>query len=1068
MAEKAPSYIDTIRTFMNKVEIKLSGGMATELSYRSDLEELITVMGISIVRPLNEARGTRKIGKPDITVIHSDNIPIGYLEAKDIGISITDFKTAANKKQFDRYTENLDNLVYTNCLDWDFYRNGKKINSISIGEYNKKTRKITPDQQNFGKLADFLRDFLAQRPQSIKSSEELTEHMSRRTRMIFYTLQESMIGKNRIESLQGEYNTVVDELIKGLKKDEFADMYAQTITYGLLAARLNSTPETFSRESLRNSLPKGYPFLSKLLLFIATEDLGDALDFSINDLIGLYRAADVKKIMAPYGHAGEGEDPFLHFYEKFLKQYNAKERKSKGAYYTPKPVVDFIVRGVDWVLKNELGVSDGLANSEKTEAIVPNKTGEKQFDPVHKVQILDPATGTGTFLAQTIRQIEKHIKKSAPGNWDSYVDKDLLPRLHGFEIMIAPYAISYLKLDRELERTTYKPTSDKPDRMSIYLTNSLAKPKKKIANSSYNQWFVNEAIGAKNIKINKPIMCVIGNPPYLGESKNKDPWILKLIEDYKKEPGGLTSLKEKSSKWLNDDYVKFIRLAQHMVEKNMADETKIDNSREGVVGMITNHGYLENPTFRGMRWNLMNSFDGIYVLDLHGSADEKKFAIKGKDDENVFSITRGVSIIIAWKTKRAEGTEKPLAKVFRGDIWGTYKKKDAFLSTKNLNSNTFQKIDPRAPEYYFKPVDYILKAKYHKGFKITDLMPINGTGIITKRDSLTIHKDSTGVQKVLDDFEDLTEEEVRLKYKLPDDVRDWRYEWAKKDIIENKDTAKIVDIAYNLFDIRKIYYSGRSRGLVGWPVEKIMRNFSIKNNLGFIAKRGFVQEQAAPIFCTKTISDFRYWSVSGMQGGDYVFPLYLCPDKDSSEIKRVNMKPKIRKAIEDAATDSKHGTPDEQQIFDYIYGILHASDYRKLYSEFLKEDFPYISYPKTPAEFWRLSSAGTKLRKLHLMEELDRTVIYTFKGTGNCIVRAGKKLLHWNNNKIWINKTQYFDNVPESAWEFFIGGYQPAQKWLSDRKNTPLNQKDIEHYQKIIAVLVQTKTTMDEIEWSRP
>ncbi len=1062
MAEE--NYIDAIRGFIKKAVLKHSGGSATELSYRSDLEELITVLGKKIVRPLNEARGTRKIGKPDITVIHSDNIAIGYLEAKDIGIPIRDF-TGANKKQFDRYTENLDNLVYTNNLDWDFYRYGKRIYSISIGEYNKQTRKITLEQQKFGRLGDYLLDFLSLRPQSIKTPEELTEHMSRRTYMIRHTLNESMTGKNRISSLQGEYTTVVDELIKGLSKDEFADMYAQTITYGLLAARLNSTPETFSRKELQYLLPKGYPFLSKLLLFIATEDLGEALSWAIDDLIGLYRAADVKKIMKPYAEDGEDEDPFLHFYEEFLKQYNSTERKNKGAYYTPKHVVEFIVRGVDWVLKNKFKLREGLAHSDKIETEWNKNEGEEpELHHVHKVQILDPATGTGTFLAQTIRQIEKYVKTATPGNWDNYVDNDLLPRLNGFEIMIAPYAISYLKLDRELERTGYKPTSAKPNRMHIYLTNSLAKPKKKIARRSYNQWFTNEAQGAKDIKINKPIMCVIGNPPYSGISQNmgkEATWINELIEEYKQVDG--EHFNERKH-WLHNDYVKFIRLAQYMVDKN----------GEGVVGMITDHSYLEGPTFRGMRWNLMNSFDGIYVLDLHGSSDEKKFAIKGKDDENVFAIQQGVSIIIAWRQKWKNIKDKPLAQVFRGNLWGAKDAKFKSLSTSGLDSNIFQKIDPRTPDYYFKPVDYILKAEYDKGFKITDFMKDSVTGIVTAKDNLVIDRSKQGLINKINQFidTDKTDDEIRQiffpnkkegKY-LPGDSRGWKLSDARAILANSIWKKDIKPIAYRAFDTQYILYRP---DMVDWGREKAMRHLLVDNNIGLIAKRGFPQEQAAPVFCTNTISDFRNWSSSGMQGGDYVFPLYLYPD-DTPESKRPNMDENIRKKIETLATNSKNGTPDEYAIFDYIYGLLHAPAYRKLYGEFIKEDFPRISYPKTPAEFWHLSTVGTKLRKLHLMEGWDSPVIYTFKGTGDGVVKKGTKLLHWNNNKVWISKSQYFDNVPESTWEFCIGGYKPAQKWLSDRKGQKLKQKDIEDYQKIIAILVQTKTTMDEIEWSRP
>ena len=1044
MVEKG--YMSAISAFMKKIEQKHSAGNATELSYRSDLELLLTVLGKEIVHALNESKGIKKIGKPDITMLQGD-IPIGYLEAKDIGVSIRKF-TGANKIQFDRYTENLDNLIYTNCLDWDFYRNGKKVGSLSVGKLDS-TGKIIPTIRNFGKLGDYLLVFLAQRPQSIKTPEELTEHMSRRTRMIFHTLKESLTGKNSIDSLQGEYNTVVDELIKGLNKNSFADMYAQTITYGLLAARLNSTPETFTRQALQNLLPRSYPFLSKLLLFIATEDLGDSLDFSINDLISLYRAVNVSEIMKPYVDDGEDEDPFLHFYEEFLKQYNAKERKKKGAYYTPKPVVEFIVREVDWVLKNKFNMPEGLANSEKIDAKwKTDRAGNLDDKEVHKVQILDPATGTGTFLAQTIRQIEKHVKKFAPGNWDSYVDKNLLPRLNGFEIMIAPYAISYLKLDRELERTGYKPTSAKPERMHIYLTNSLAKPKKKIENSSYNQWFVNEAQGAKKIKEAQPIMCVIGNPPYAGESDNKDPWITKLLDKYKESP---ELKKPAQTKWLSDDYVKFIRLAQYMVEKN----------GEGVVGMVTSHSYLDNPTFCDMRRHLMESFDGIYILDLHGNARRHEVCPNGDPDKNVFDIMTGVSIIIAWKTKQAKGTEKPLAQIFRGDLWGTREEKFDALRKESLDSELFQQIEPRSPKYLFKPVDYDLLEEYEKGFKITEFMPNNAPGIVTTQDQFAISWSAQEAKQKVENFlATESETEARNIWRLCSQSQ-WNYGKAKEELSKNEWQDKVMEITYRPFDTRTTVYN--THVAVHLRDKRVMRHFLARKNLGLLISRSATgQSTWQEVQCTDKIVEFGIMSTRPGNSTP-VFPLYLYDD-DKSDSKRINMDKTIRKAIEDVATDSKNGKPNEYAIFDYIYGILHASEYRERYVEFLKADFPYIPYPKDSADFWHLSSVGTKLRELHLIpDNLDGSA-YKFEGVGEAKVERPR----FASNKVFLNDLQYFDKVPKSAWEFFIGGYQPAQLWLKKRKGRTLEHKDILHYQKIIAVLVQTKTTMDDIKWSRP
>ncbi|MCA8835024.1 MAG: N-6 DNA methylase, partial [Proteobacteria bacterium] len=568
-----------IREFMKTVKLTYETGKVTEHTYRPALTLLCDTLGAGEVRAINEAKRIR-CGAPDITLMHED-IAIGYIEAKNIGERIRNFTNPANKNQFERYTNDLDNLIYTDCLKWDFYLNGNLVRSVSIAEI--RGGQIKPKPDNFDELADYLLDFLDQRPKTIKTAQELTEYMAKRTHMIRYAFEKSLTSKDAdtlIEDLKEQHDAFKKMLVKDINAKNFADMYAQTITYGMFIARLYSkNPVTFSRQEAPKLLPTTYPFLKDLFKFIASEDLTDTLDWSIDDLANLYRSADVEAIMATYGRGTGREDPFLHFYEDFLQAYNPEERKSSGVYYTPEPVVDFIVRAVDLVLKREFKLDGGLANSEKTVVTwkLDRKEGEEykdEFREVHKLQILDPATGTGTFLAQTIRQIEKTVKEFAPDHWSNYVDKDLLPRLHGFEFMMAPYVMCYLKLDMVLADLGYEPTKNRPKRMSIYLTNSLAGANKDIPSLPFAKWLKKEAQGATDIKDNYPIMCVIGNPPYAGESTNKDPWILKLLEDYKQSD---KLKKPAQGKWLSNDYVKFIRMAQHMVDK----------TGEGVVGMIT-------------------------------------------------------------------------------------------------------------------------------------------------------------------------------------------------------------------------------------------------------------------------------------------------------------------------------------------------------------------------------------------------------------------------------------------------------------------------------------------------
>ena len=1039
-----------IREFMKTVKLTYETGKVTEHTYRPALTLLCDTLGAGEVRAINEAKRIR-CGAPDITLMHED-IAIGYIEAKDIGVSIRSHR-GANKNQFERYINDLDNLIYTDCLQWDFYRDGinEPSRSVSIAEIRGGELKPKPD--NFDELADYLLEFLDQRPKTIKTAEELTEYMAKKTRIIRHAFEKSLTDDVPLEALTEQLKSFDEMLVKDITAEKFADMYAQTITYGMFVARLYSKkPKIFSRREAQKLLPTTYPFLKDLFKFIASEDLNESIDWAIDSLVALYRAADVEGIMETYGQGSGRTDPFLHFYEDFLKEYNPEEREKAGVYYTPEPVVDFIVRGVDWVLKNKFKLQGGLANSDTTEVVwKTDKVGKDEIRNVHKLQILDPATGTGTFLAQTIRQIAKQVKATMPAIWSSYVDKDLLPRLHGFEYMMAPYTMCYLKLDMVLAELGYEPTKAKPDRMSIYLTNSLAKASKNIPSLPFAKWLENESRGAADIKDNYPIMCVIGNPPYSVLSQNMGKsarWIKDLIEDYKyTDRGHFGEIKHS----LQDDYVKFIRLAQHMVDKN----------GEGVVGMITNHGYLDNPTFRGMRWHLMNSFDEIYILDLHGNSRKKEVSPNDERDKNVFDIQQGVSIIIAWKQKREEDEDKPISQVFHADLWGPREEKFKALEIESLDSSLFQQLEPRAPYYFFTPKDYTLFEEYEAGFKITELIPINSVGIVTSRDKITIHQSKNKLWERINDFIKLDEKDARKKYKLGKDSRDWNLERAQADIGKNPDRTKLTKINYRALDTRWTYYTGQSKGLYASPCKNIMQHFIEQDNLGLVLQRIAAHEGAwSDIFITTTMADGH---VIGSRSS--IFPLYLYPDENSLDQSRhVNMEPTIRKAIEGVATDSKHGKPDEHQIFDYIYGILHAPDYRERYAEFLKSDFPCIPYPKDSAEFWHLSSIGTKLRKLHLMEGWDSPAVYTFKGKGdNAILRA-----KFNDGKVWINDTQYFDNIPESAWDFCIGGYRPAKKWLKERRNQALEYENITHYQKIIAVLVQTKTTMDEIEWNRP
>ncbi len=1049
----------SVQAYLEKVRSKYATGDATEHSYRSALEGLFESAAPDLAA-LNEPKRVA-CGAPDF-IIQRKGIPVGHCEAKDLHIDLNTLK-ADNLAQKKRYLKALSNLVYTNGLDFEFYKSGEIVRKISIGALAGGKIEALPD--NFETLANQLAAFAAEKPQSITSAKKLAEMMAGKAVLI-----KDIMGKALKEDamltteLTGQYQAFKAHLIHDIDPDEFADIYAETIAYGMFAARLHDpTPDTFSRMEALELLPKSNPFLRSLFGYIAGVDLDDRIKWVIDELADVFQACDLHELMKDFGKFTARNDPFLHFYETFLAEYNPAKRKARGVWYTPEPVVNFIVRAVDDVLKTEFGLPLGLADTSKI--TIPWETGQTDAKgnreiikkQVHRVQILDPATGTGTFLAEVIKQIAAQVKGVAEGMWSNYVEQDLIPRLHGFELLMASYAMCHMKLDMMLTEMGYKPTAT-PPRLGVYLTNSLEEGEA-VTQNLFAQWLANEAKSASEIKRQMPIMCVIGNPPYSGESANKGDWIMGLMEAYKKEPGGKVRLDEKNSKWINDDYVKFIRFAEHMIEKN----------GEGILGFITNHGYLDNPTFRGMRWHLLDTFDKIYVLDLHGNAKKKEVSPDGTADKNVFDIMQGVAIIIGVKRATKAGTDKPLAEVFHGELWGSRDAKYGALWEDCLSDETWVRVERRAPQWALINRNQQVELCFNSGFSVRDLFQIFGNGIVTKRDALCIQPSESAVWQSMEDFVNQPQEIVKARYSISDDVRDWRYEWAKSDVLSHFDRSFIQPINYRPFDERYVLYTGNARGFVGWPVKQVMGHYIGQPNIGLLVPKALRDADFAHSFVTDKPSEAIF--LSGTTGSNAMnFPLYLYPDPNKpvytesghlDESRRVNFDPKIYAEIR-AKAGLSGADDDELKVFDYIYGVLHSPDYRRTYAQFLKIDFPRIPYPTSPEMFAHLADKGGQLRRLHLMEDTAvGATPYPFKGEG-----AGEvmKPEYTDESKVFINPHQWFEGVPRTAWEFHIGGYQPAQKWLKDRKGRTLSFDDVRHYQKIIKILCETSRIMGEIE----
>ncbi|MGQ4809960.1 hypothetical protein NKDENANG_03403 [Candidatus Entotheonellaceae bacterium PAL068K] len=1060
----------SIAKYLKELNRQFSAGTATEHTHRPALKALLES---AIPRALvtNEPRQIA-CGAPDF-VLTRNGIPLGYIEAKDIDKNLDD---PAHKEQLNRYTESLDNLIFTNYTEFRLFRDGRQVAGISIAKVS--GNHIKPGPDNFDAFTDILKTFAGYEGQTITTAADLAGRMAVKARMLAGVITGALKRdtdepgrRGEMEgALQGQLEAFRKHLIHDIDAAAFADIYAQTVAYGLFAARLHDpSPDTFTRQEAAELIPSTNPFLRRFFQHIAGYDLDERIHWIVDDLADLFRAADVGELMKDYGKATQQNDPFLHFYETFLGQYDPKLRKSRGVYYTPEPVVNFIVRAVDEILQTEFNLSAGLADTGKT--IIEIQGGRPPTNPakarlrsrskeVHRVQILDPATGTGTFLAAIVQQIYHGRFLGQKGIWPDYVRKELIPRLNGFEVLMASYAMAHAKLEMVLRDSGCELGNE---RLRLFLTNSLGEHHPDTA-TPFAQWLSTEANEANFIKRDTPVMVVIGNPPYSGESANKGGWITDLLQDYKQEPGG-GRLQEKNSKMINDDYVKFIRYGQHHIDRNGV----------GVLAYINNHSFLDNITFRGMRWSLLQSFDTIYILDLHGNSRKKETAPDGSADKNVFDIQQGVCINLFVKT----GKKNPNApaRVFHYDLYGQRESKYEFLWDRNLKQVGFNELKPQSPQYFFVPKDYELQSEYDKGFSVNDIFPLNGTGVVTKRDKLSIHHGRTHALQAAKDILEMPKDEFYRKYSLPADVRDWRYEWAKDDIKKFGIRNKLVqEINYRPFDKQYIVYTGKTRGFIGWPVFQIMRHFIEGENVGLVTSR--ITKDNFSVLCTKHITAHKS---ATLYDRSYIFPLYLYPDdKQQNWTEKQTRKPNLDKTIVQtiAAGLGLRFTPEKEadpktfapiDLLDYIYAVLHSPAYRQRYTEFLKIDFPRVPYSTDKKQFRKLVKLGGELRALHLLESpaLD-TLITGYPETGdNTVTQPAYKLTDTKNRlgRVHINKTQYFEGVPEVAWNFHIGGYQPAQKWLKDRKAPrPLSHDDIIHYQKIIVALAETDRLMQEID----
>ena len=1049
----APDLSEATANYLAEITRIRRQGETGELTYRSALESLLRthlqarMPGCEVVHEPEK----QKCGAPDFAVKRS-GIAVGFVETKKIGANLDKEESGKSGEQVARYRAALPNFILSDYLEFRLYADGKpgpiavaKIADSDLG-------KTLNGADKLAKLLAQFADAGATQSGESPSAARLAQIMAGKTRLLRDLVEKTAADPN--SDLTGIHEGLRENLIPDLTSSDFADIYAQTAVYGYFAARLESEKpgaSKFSRLKAGELLPQTTPFLRRFFNTFAGADMDPRISWMADNIAEMFSVVSLDNVVRAFNQGGgKADDPFLHFYETFLREYDHAKRRARGVYFTPRPVVDFIVRAVDDSLVNEFRIQDGLANASKTQ-----HAGEE----MHTVQILDPAAGTGTFLARVVEIIRARIQKNAGKNgWKSYVPKHLLPRLHGFEILMSAYAMCHLKMaltmGDSVVDTLNNALGEKSPRVSVFLTNALEMSKHDIGNLPFLRWLREEALSADRVKTETPVMVVVGNPPYNVSSQNGGEWISKKMADYKEGLG-----KERNIRPLNDDYIKFIRYAEHFVEENGC----------GIVAMITNNSFYDGIIHRQMRKHLLGTFDAVRILNLRGNANIGDLDSNNNPDQNVFNIRQGVGIFIM--TKTGEKKKGNLARVQYAELQGRRKMKYEFLSGKSLSEVEWRELSPAAPNYFFTPKNFGAEDEYRAGFPVNELFVVGGSGVKTSCDKLSVHFHRSALESVLDDFRNLSARELQVRYPHQKETSAWTFQRAK-DGLENIPFWP-VEICHRPFDIRHSISAKSSGGFIGRPRYQKMRHLMTEGNVALLTTRTIpAKHDFTHAYVSRRIAD-----VHSSGGQTYVFPLWILEGEVGKEGAhfRANFSEEAAKKFAErmgmAYSEDEKGKKADivtpESLFDYIYAILHRPSYRSRFAEFLRIDYPRIPPAANKAEFRRMSDLGRQLRELHLLESTrHKTPRILFSGEGKNVVGKIRFAADANGirGRVFINATLHFANVPPAAWEYCIGGYYPARQWLKDREGRTLSYDEQEHYRRMLAALAQTAALVEKLD----
>ncbi|WQW20753.1 N-6 DNA methylase [Helicobacter pylori] len=1058
-----------------------------ELTHRPSLHNLLNRLKDNFNKEFKIEHEPKKEqgSQPDFRVSFQ-GFSIGYIENKRVGENLSQL---LKKDQIRKYLELNPNLMLTDYLNFVWV--GKDENNaplikkeISIASLDELSKPLKPKPQTERDLIELFKSFFNHEATPITNAKDFATHLSPRTRY----LKDALIKYQEKTQVSSIFNNFKEYLYEELSFEDFSDALAQTLTYSLFLAKLNHPFEKINLDNVRSSIPENFAVIREMADFLKKLDGIKEIQWLLNEILSSINHVDMDSIIKDLN---DDKDLYLHFYETFLSAYDPKLRESKGVYYTPDSVVKFIINALDSLLKTHfkdapLGLKSALDNEN--------------------IKLLDFATGTGTFLLEAFRKALE-MRKTSDGGISTKEDKyqNLLKQFYGFEYLIAPYAIAHLNLSQAFKEEFKKPLKEN-DALKIILTNTLIQPSEIAAYRGLNPIFETELLNAQKIKEDKNILIITGNPPYSGASSNEGlfEWEVKatygiepefqtieiekkvkltdkiktLLKNIQTQKQGDKSVKntnkdalknlkqiyskyklqnEQNPKWILDDYVKFMRFAQN----------KIESLGHGLFGFISNNAFLDNPTFRGLRRSLLECYDELYILNLHGNARKKEKTPQGADDENVFNIKQGVSINLF--VKKVQATKQ---KICYYDVYGERAEKYDFLAQHDLNSINWLELAPREPFYLLIPQETPLLEEYEQGFSVQEMFQVGSTGICSQRDHVVFHKDKESLLKLLKDFSTLEPSELRRKYNISDDSRDWRLEYAIRDVRANADNLEkyIVWCQYRPFDYRWTYYTGKSKSFIAYPRGEVFKHMlppppplptnpktpnQTRKNVALITSRRFCQSQKSGVgFVSNKISDLRTWTCPGMEGGDYVNPLYHSPNYTE------NFTPEFRSFIDKHYNHSF----EPLEILGYIYALLYSPNYRKRYEGFLKIDYPKILFTENKDLFRALSLLGIELIGLHVLNQ--ESLNYSFEKLKDATIGEScyieghernpiiKKPSHNEpEQRLYINHSAYFSGVSQEIYDYRIGGYCVLDKYLKSHKNESC---DFDHVTRIIKVIART------------